>query len=188
MEQRTLSGGSTVHDFRHSLNLSLLPKYRTRFRCVYERRWPEDYPTFAWTDNDPAKQARGIDVEFTNFAGRVFGIDEKIRPLNPKYTLERCDFLCEVLSDEDRNSPGWVIDSTKQTDYVAYAIERVSRCWILPYPVLRRVATRMVPEWTARYGTCVALNDGWKTLSVPVPWRVLCDALKCREADVRHDW
>jgi hypothetical protein len=124
---------------------------------------------------DGEHQRAGIDRSLTLPNAKQILIDEKWRSVRADGRIFG-DVLLEYVSNDKRNTPGWVVKPLR-ADYIAYAIEALSVCYLLPVPQLQQAWRERATEWISTYRTISAGNDGYRTLSCPVPVRVLYPAI-----------
>jgi hypothetical protein len=119
-------------------------------------------------------------------------VDVKHRSFCPIARWGKDDACIEVTSvykgpkqlpwqDEYRHRVGWTLDPAKRTDLIVYtwpASENRRRFWILYFPHLCAVARQNWRKWARDYGELPAWNDGYLTLSVYVPRKVIADAIQ----------
>lgn len=144
-----------------------------------------------WNTRVNAAQYLGIDLVVVLSSGAKISIDVKCRG------REFNDVLLEDLSDAARRTPGWM-NKDLQIDFLAYCFQDSLRCYLFPWPTLRRVwlANRRswfgeVPNnlpwartekgWKKRgnngFWKIAARNPTYTTLSLAVPIRVLRAAI-----------
>ena len=136
---------------------------------IYRRAFPTLMSAVA-VEQDGWAQRGGIDRLLTLACGRTFTVDEKIR------TADWPDVLLERWSDEARRSPGWV-QKPLAADFIAYAHAPAATCVLLPVPALQRAWRQHGRQWVGLYGTRRAQNQGYVSVSVPVPRGVLMQAI-----------
>lgn len=164
-----------VHRFGDSLAYSAALDDEPAWVAFYKRVWPDAHVLLR-VDHDGAAQRHGIDREIILPNGRRFTVDEKKRKDNYP------DLLLEVVSryvapGHPDNRVGWTIDPHKRCDYVAYAIVPAARVWLLPTELLRQATHANKAAWRRRFGIQKCENPGYMSVSIPVPWPVLADAL-----------
>ena len=151
----------------------------------YFRLFPEGsgLSTTVKLPKDGPYQRHGVDRLLIFTSGMELTVDEK------KRRTAYDDILLELYNDLARETPGWTIDPEKLCDYIAYAIPRLSKCYFLPYPLLREAFRVHWEEWSAAYcrktngqkhfEDAHNKNNGrkWITRNVPVEWSVLKPAL-----------
>ncbi len=120
--------------------------------------------------HDGWAQRGGIDRLLTLACGRTYTIDEKIR------TEDWPDVLLERWSSEAGRSPGWV-QKPLAADFIAYAYAPAATCVLLPVPALQRAWRQHGRQWIGLYGQRRAANQGYTSVSVPVPRGVLMQAI-----------
>ena len=167
--RRTRSAGlARVHRFQESLDLSA--EYGSDWWIpIYRRAFPTLMSAVAVSDDGWAQRG-GIDRLLTLACGRTFTVDEKIR------TQDWPDVLLERWSDETRRSPGCV-QKPLACDFIAYAYAPAATCVLLPVPALQRAWRQHGRQWIGLYGTRRAANQGYTSVSVPVPRGVLMQAI-----------
>jgi hypothetical protein len=162
------AGWSRVHQFRDSHDVSA--EYGPDWWIpIYRQVFPTLMSAVA-IEQDGWAQRAGIDRLLTLACGRTFTVDEKIR------TQDWPDVLLERWSDEARQSPGWV-QKPLACDFIAYAYAPAATCVLLPVPSLQRAWRQHGRQWIGLYGTRRAANQGYTSVSVPVPRGVLMQAI-----------
>jgi len=136
---------------------------------IYRRAFPTLMSAVA-VKQDGWAQRGGIDRLLTLSCGRTYTVDEKIR------SADWPDVLLEQWSDEARKSPGWV-QKPLACDFIAYAHAPAATCVLLPVPSLQRAWRQHGRQWVGLYGQRRAQNQGYKSVSVPVPRGVLMQAI-----------
>lgn len=117
-------------------------------------------------DGDFASQRMGIDRIIMLGNGQTLKIDEK------KRRQDYSDILLEFVSNDATGAPGWM-EKDLAIDYLAYAFMQSKRCYLFPWPLLRRAWLHLGQGWRDTYPIKVAQNPGYKTLSVAVPIQVV---------------
>lgn len=125
---------------------------------------------------DGDHQRAGIDRSIVLASSKQLLIDEKVRGRNKKTGQVYADILLEVWSKRDQRVPGWVVKPL-QADYIAYLIAPHGRCYLLPVLQLQLAWSHHGERWTRNYRPREAHNNGWVTVSVPVPVDVLFPAM-----------
>lgn len=136
---------------------------------IYRRAFPTLMSAVA-VEQDGWAQRGGIDRLLTLACGRTFTVDEKIR------TEDWPDVLLERWSNEALRRPGWV-QKPLAADFIAYAHAPAATCVLLPVPALQRAWRQHGRQWIGLYGQRRAQNQGYTTVSVPVPRSVLMQAI-----------
>lgn len=165
----------TVHRFRESNDVSREYANAPWWFEVYSQA----FPTFQGMVNvrdDGLGQRNGIDRHIVLGNGRTITVDEKVRRPNKKTGREYNDFFLEYLSDDKRKTPGWVAKDLA-CDFIAYAFVRSGRCYLLPFPLLRRAWRLFGPEWVKQFPKYPAENEGYMTWGCCVPIDVVRSAL-----------
>jgi hypothetical protein len=97
-------------------------------------------------------------------------VDEKIRG------DDWPDVLLARWSNEAMKTPGW-LQKPLAADFIAYAPAPAATCVLLPVPALQRAWRQHGRQWIGLYGQKRAQNEGYTTVSVPVPRGVLMQAI-----------
>lgn len=159
-------------DFRSDLDYSLAASTETFWEAVYRKAFINMLACEQVSDLD--QQKRGIDRIIYLANGHTLTIDEK------KREREYQDILLEYTSNHERNTPGW-IEKDLAIDYLAYGFMQSRRCYLFPWPMLRRAWLRFGSEWRKKYRPVVAATwvggNSYHTISVPVPIAVLQRAI-----------
>lgn len=136
---------------------------------IYRRAFPTLMSAVA-VEQDGWAQRGGIDRLLTLACGRTYTVDEKIR------TEDWPDVLLERWSNEGLRRPGWV-QKPLAADFIAYAHAPAATCVLLPVPALQRAWRQHGRQWIGLYGQRRAQNQGYTSVSVPVPRGVLMQAI-----------
>lgn len=102
-------------------------------------------------------------------------------PIEKWKSDDACIEYCSVHRNGECQSPGWTIDERKRTDYIVYTWPygvNGRRYWIVPYHPLNIAAQINLGQWMQIYKTGKADNEGYVTLSVYPPRRVIAKAMK----------
>jgi hypothetical protein len=166
-----------LHDFARSLRLSQEQASAPWWEPVYRTAFP-DLAAMTYVGDCPA-QRDGVDRILVTNSGHVFQIEEKVR------TVDYPDVCLEYWSDEERRRPGWVAKDLG-CDFVAYAFIPSGRCYLLPFPLLRRAWRLNAKEWVRLgrlnrdgFRLVEARNrGGWTSRSVAVPIDHVLDAIR----------
>jgi hypothetical protein len=152
------------NDFNNDLKYSLKASTEAFWDQVYAKAFV-DLKETRLCDN-LEWQKMGIDrfVYLTN--GRIFAVDEKCR----RQVYD--DILLEFISVDTTGAPGW-IEKDLAIDFFAYAFMPIQRVYLFSWPMLRRAWNHFGGTWKTKYGVIKARNEGYNTLSVPVPIKVL---------------
>jgi hypothetical protein len=131
----------------------------------------------------PNEDRHGTDVWIDRTGLPSISVDFKHRSFCPIDRFGRddaCIEVCSVCRNGKREKPGWTIDSRKRTDIVVYTWPAGAsrRFWILWFPFLCRTAMQRRSEWEYRYGVKETRNNGYVTLNVYVPRRVIARAMR----------
>jgi hypothetical protein len=120
-------------------------------------------------------QDKGVDriIYLDNL--KVITIDEKIRREEWK------DILLEYLSNDRKNTPGWM-EKDLAIDYIAYAFLVPQIVYLFDWRILKLAWDKNKLLWQKTYGTKTAPNQGYNTLSIPVPIDILLKS--CSETSI----
>lgn len=160
---------TVVHDFAECLAKSLAHADAPWWLEVYRQA----FPSVASAVNvraDGWAQRGGIDRVLTLSSGRTITVDEKVRE------KDWPDILLERWSDERRREPGW-IQKPLACDFIAYAFVPSRTCYLFATLTLQRAWRMQGRQWAKSFGEIRAQNDGYVTVSVPVPRAVLLTAM-----------
>lgn len=164
------SGGCIMtHSFDASLKRSHAASDLPCWKQIYERAFPA---LVAIVDHrqDGDHQRHGIDRSLTLDNSKQILIDEKIR------YRDYGDILLEYWSNREREIRGWVCKPLL-CDYICYAVAPTGRAYLLPVPQLQMAWDIHGGAWCHRFKQVSALNDGYTTVSCPVPPRILFAAI-----------
>lgn len=158
----------TIHAFDESLALSHAQEDAPWWGEVYAKAFP-GYLSAVSIRQDGWAQRGGIDRVITLKSGKTLTIDEKVR------AKSYGDIALEQWSDLERQKPGWM-QKDLACDFIAYAFIPDSRCYLLPFPTLRRAWLENGKQWLAwakagegGYRIIDAKNPSYITRSVAVP-------------------
>lgn len=172
-----ITTNGVTHNFQTQLAESLRLSDEPSWVKFYQEVWPEMLCCVR-IDANSKWQRCGIDRMVLLPDGQQFMIDEKKR----MGTYD--DFLCEEWSVvPDNGGPkkvGWTLDCTKRCDFVAYAIQRLGKCHLLPFEILRRTAETYLAEWKqVKFAyPKKAENNGYDTINCSVTWNRLYDDMR----------
>ncbi len=162
--------GSVIHDFDESLRLSHEAADAPFWLDVYRQAFPGLQAAVNVRDDGWAQRG-GIDRVLTLKSGKTLNVDEKVR------AKDYPDILLERWSDRARRKPGWM-QKDLACDFIAYAFLPSQRCYLLPFPTLRRAWLKNGREWIEKYPHVPAQNRTYVTESIAVPIDVLMAALQ----------
>jgi len=158
-----------INDFAGSLLWSESKAHEPFWDAVYRKAFPN--LTFHHiSSGDTQSQRMGIDRIIHLSNGRTLQVDEK------KRSKDYGDILLEYMSMDTTKAPGW-IEKDLSIDYLAYAFIPSKKCYLFPWPMLRKAWVINKAQWLRDYKTVVAPNRTYNTLSVPVPIPVLWAAV-----------
>ena len=158
-----------VHDFEESLARSHNHADADWWEKVYRQAFP-NFSNMVSVRADGWAQRGGIDRVITLKSGKTVTVDEKVRE------KDWPDILLERWSDEARKTPGWV-QKDLACDFIAYAFAPSKTCYLLPFLQLRKAWLQHGRDWVGRYREVRANNGDYVTVSVPVPTKVLLEAI-----------
>lgn len=125
---------------------------------------------------DGNHQRLGIDRTIVLENGKTIWVDEKVRKVNSITGKIYDDIALEEWSDEVHKKPGWVIKPLL-SDYIAYAILPLGKCYLLPVIQLQQAWLINSSEWKTLYPEIRAVNDGYCTVSWGIPVQILYKAI-----------
>jgi len=158
-----------THDFKERLNWSEEQSDEPFWEEVYKKAFP-NMVSLAMCPGDTQSQRLGIDRVVVLSSGRVLKIDEK------KRAKVYSDILLEYVSVDRTGALGW-IEKDLQIDYLAYAFMPIKRVYLFDWCMLRRAWDHYKDKWMAEYQPKEAQNSTYKTISLPIPIKVLMDAV-----------
>lgn len=122
-------------------------------------------------ERDPEKQRAGIDLHIIVPHGPPITLDFKFR------SGVWDDFALEVghqSHDGQRAWDGWIRETNKRNDLIAYVFKPVPCCWLLPRARLQQAWARNEDTWREQYGFRTSENRDYMTFFCPVPIGVVC--------------
>jgi hypothetical protein len=162
---------SNARDFRVDMQWSLDGSDEVFWSAVYHKAFSNLVSTELCTDLPRQKQ--GIDRLLHLSNGKTLAVDEK------KRREVWSDILLEVIGNEEFGTPGWM-EKDLAMDYLAYAFMPIQRCYLFPWPMLRRAWLQYGQDWRSKYPPKRAATKDkatgrvlYHTLNVPVPIDVL---------------
>ena len=177
----------TVHDFAERLAYSHDQADKPWWKTVYERAFP-DMVSMVDLRHDGWHQRAGRDRAIVLSSGRTIWVDEKVR--GESYD----DIAVEVWSQYPKDGvqpyrqvdgakPGWAREP-KDCDWLAYAFEPTSTCFLFPFLGVRAALEKHKRDWVDHANTetdgfmwVVAENRRYKTISIAVPVWILQGAI-----------
>lgn len=152
-----------IHSFNEELKFSLNTDLEHALNESYKKIFPvENIETIT----DINLQKLGVDKIITLTNGRRLSLDEKIRKTDYQ------DILLEKYSNSELKVAGWINDH-KITDFISYVIISSRIYYLISYPLLRSTWNRKKDDWEKMFGTKTAQNQGYSTVSIPVPFKEL---------------
>lgn len=168
---------TVIHDFRQQLEWSEAAGYEPFWGAVYKKAFP-NLVNHMMCSGDTASQRMGVDRLLYLANGKIIAIDEKKR--KEQYP----DILLEYISVNTTGAPGWM-NKDLAIDYLAYAFIPTKRCYLFPWPFLRRAWLHYRDQWIEEgekksngFRIVEAKNVKYKTLSVAVPIKAVQDAVQ----------
>lgn len=156
-----------VHTFKTDEEFSKSPEVQEFLNKFYLSAFPDMSRHEFITD--PEQQKAGRDRVIYRIDHDNSYIDEKIR--REYYP----DFLIEYGHTDGK--PGWV-NKELDIDYIAYIWLERSEGYLLDWLDLVRVWHLCGEGWKKKYRTQAAKNNGYGTLSIPIPIYVLANLVK----------
>ena len=161
----------TTEQFKKDLAFSEEAGHAPFWAAVYKKAFPNMVSTMEG-QGDFQSQRMGIDRVVLLSNGQTIKIDEK------KRRKDYGDFCLEYLSNDRTKALGWM-EKDLAIDYLAYAFMPSARCYLLPWPMLRRAWLHYRNDWMRMYQPHVkAGNPGYDTWSVPVPIKVVLQKVR----------
>lgn len=151
-----------MNDFKHDI----------KFSHDNEKFWDEIYRTlfsdFHYLETVEVRrwQFKGVDRVVYLTGGHAIHVEEKLR--RKFYN----DILLEYTSNDRTNTLGW-IEKQLNVDYLIYAFLDIRKAFAFPWVLLQSAWFTNKHVWLHRYGTRIAKNRGYNTLSCPVPTDIL---------------
>lgn len=158
-----------MQDFKTDLDYSWEKEADSLANQAYRRFFPHLSTIEPVTDLETQK--KGIDKILTFTSGNQVFIDEK------KRRTDYGDILIEEYSNYKKKKFGW-ISREKHTDYISYIIEPSKKVYIIPFLLLQKAWLKNYQAWVLEYGRIFSYNVGYKTSNIPVPEKVLFEAIK----------
>lgn len=161
-----------VHKFDDCLRRSESAKHMDFWEKTYRKAFPD---MVALQDNarDNDAQRGGVDRLVILRSTQILRIQEKARE------RDYGDILLEYLSNDQSSTPGWM-NKDLMIDYLAYGFVPSRRCYLFPWPLLRRAWLHHRDIWirNALHGVdgfkhVEAKNPNYKTLSVAISTTLL---------------
>lgn len=174
---------AVIHNFQEQLEYSSELSEEAAWVDFYRRLWPNMIQAVR-IDKHSKFQQWGVDREILLPNGKRHSVDEK------KRKKDYGDVLLEVCSvaefDHKANrlarcqKPGWAVDPDKRCDFIAYAIPDAGKCWLFPFELLRQTTLHNRQAWQRepRWYPKTAINDGYTTVNIAVPYDVLFLAMR----------
>lgn len=165
------------HDFATSLALSKEHEDAPWWPEIYSRAFPGHLSAVS-VRSDGWAQRGGIDRVVVLKSGKTVSVDEKVR------LKDHDDILLERWSDRDRKVAGWV-QKDLACDFIAYAFVPSRRCYLFPFPTLRRAWLLEGKRWCelaedeqGGFKVVLAENRNYTTESIAIPTEILLSAIR----------
>jgi len=167
--------------FNRDLRFSQSPENEPMWTALYRRLFGDDLIGTVRVDaTNNNWQKAGADRLVIVGCGRCFTIDEKLR------RSDWDDILLEYASVAKKNGdsweivkPGWAIDNQKSVDFIAYALPKKQRVYVLPFLFLRLAVQKNFERWRkdSRVKLIEAVNSGYVSLNLAVPLGMVIKAI-----------
>ena len=169
-----------TYDFKEQLAKSHMAEDMPFWKEIYKKAFP-DMVTMISHRQDGEHQRAGIDRSIILHNSKQILIDEKVRYRSEKTGMVYEDIILEYWSNEEQRSPGWVIKPLR-ADYIAYAIEPLGICYLLPVIQLQQAWKKWGERWKAKYPKPIKArtrtsNGHYTTVSVAVEVKELFKAI-----------
>ncbi len=159
-----------IHTFKDSLARSQANVDASWWESVYKTAFP-NMTRMAPVLEDGWAQRGGIDRIVVLASGRIIYVDEKVRE------RDYGDIALEYWSSRENKKPGWVAQDLA-CDFIAYAVPKAGLCYMIQFHLLRAAWKAHCRDWVSRFPKVEAENQGYTTVSCPVPVDVLLNALR----------
>lgn len=189
---KPLKANAVIHHFAERLEWSAELSDEPSWVAFYKRLWP-DLVTAVRIDQNSEWQKAGIDRLLILKNGRSFTVDEKKRAKDyGDILIEEWSVGRVVNGQYCGEKVGWSLDQAKRCDFIAYAIPTATKCYLLPFEILRQACVHNLERWKklASGGRPAypldAQNEGYLTRNCSVPWgelkRAMCEQMLRRFA------
>jgi len=125
------------------------------------------------------KSDHGIDkiIRFPNGTNKT--VDEKIHRDNGRGFKDNLIFLevADINEDGTFRRHGWIMDESKECDYLAYAKESTEQVYIFPFKEIQEAWRRHGADWELRYQTTRTHNTWCWTECLLVPADEISEAI-----------
>lgn len=133
------------NDFQKQLEQSHLDSQKPYWEEIYRQAFP-NYEQSALCQANGQNQASGLDRAIFTTDKTIIKVDEKVRKRNALTGKVYDDIALEFISDDVLNTPGWVCKKLT-ADFIAYAIEPLGICYLLPIEPLQDAWRRLSQAW-----------------------------------------
>ena len=128
----------------------------------------------------------GVDYWAHLRGGAVVGIDHKARTAGcsyfwkdgePEFSLEVWSMIPDQLS---QGKAGWTLSESSKTQYTLHTYDPsdTTRCFLLPFQLLRVAFRNNVKEWRQEYQVARQSSGKWKSMCVFVPAYVVLKEIR----------
>lgn len=162
-----------MRDFRNDLAAERKDIDSEELREVMDNLFPDRAEW--WKITDLERQRQGIDAAVAGIGGQLVTIDFKFRSkLYFDFALEY-----EHRFPDGRKKDGWITDSKKTVDFIAYVVKpRGWFCYLLPMQQLRAAWQKHGDRWLAAYDKRASQNKGYATWNCCVPREIVLAAIE----------
>lgn len=164
-----------MNDFNEQLATSHDQATNACLRQIYEAYYGKDIKIVDRMEYGEHQKA-GIDKEIHLPNGRIVTVDEKIRQPRPDGRAFN-DILLEYISNDKTGALGWVCNPNLRCDDILYVNDPLGKAYFLPTIALQAAWRFNCSELHAKYGSVRAKNNGYYTISTPVPTDVLLNLI-----------
>lgn len=158
-------------DFHTDLEFSRSLSDEPFWYDVYRKAFP-GLESAVCVRNDGWAQRGGIDRVLTLGSGKTLTVDEKGRREDwPDIALEY-----KHVYKNGHRTLGWIAKELA-CDYLAYAFVPSKRCFLFPFPTLRRTWRLNGLKWKKEFRDISSPNGAYETHSICVPTEVLLKSI-----------
>jgi hypothetical protein len=157
-----------MNEFKKDLEYSHTEADKDYWLNIYKRVFPTLERVIDNREDNPEQRA-GVDKIIVLKGGKKVTVDEKIRRV-----CNTGDIMLEYQSSPGK--AGWV-EKPLLCDYIVYIFSPSGTAHILPVNQLQAAWLKHKAEWINKYRTRSAINEGYNTLSCPVPTHILLQAI-----------
>ena len=160
------------NDFQDSMKIGNNSELDKIWQSVYQEFFPTMKDIIKGNKCYCYSQIKGIDKIIYLENGNMITVDEKVR-IN-----DHGDIALEYISNDYTNALGWV-EKQMFCNYIAYMILFSREVHFLDYQKLKIAWEKNKEEWFKLYSYKIvkARNEYYYTLSLPIPKKVLSEAM-----------